>query len=217
MQTFGTIRLNKKFDWLAEVQWRRTEGLTAPQQLLLRSAIQYRLNNQVSFATGYAWIETYPYGDFPIAANGTFPERRIYEQAVIKQSLGKLSMNHRFRVEQRWIGRRAAGTERQIEEWIFSNRFRYLVRLQLPVVNTTQFNLYAAAADEIFINAGKKVGINIFDQNRVHFLLGSSLNSHLGLEVGYVKQTVQQGRRNSNNNTVIQNNDGVTVAVLVNF
>lgn len=213
-QLIGTVKLTNKWDALFEYQWRRTNGLKHWQQSLLRTGIQYRLNNQFSFAAGYAWIETFPYGDFPLAANGTFPEHRIHEQVQLKNTFGKLAINQRLRIEQRWIGRVQPNTNRKIEDWIYSNRFRHLLRLQYPLVNNNK--LYSAVADEIFISAGKNVGANVFDQNRIMAILGSKISNQISLEAGFINQTLFQGRRVSNN-TIVQNNNGVTLALIVNL
>lgn len=210
LQLFNTISLNKKWSLHAEYQWRRTDGLKNWQQSLLRMGVNYRLNENITVHTGYAWAETFPYGDFPLAANGTFPEHRTYEQLSFKQPLKKWTFTHRFRIEQRWLGRVKAGTDREIEAWIFLHRFRYQFK--------TQYNLHAkfylAAADEIFIGAGKNVGINIFDQNRIFLLAGHKLNKTLTLEAGYFNQTLQQGRR-VNNNSIMQRNNGVVISSFV--
>ena len=213
-QLFSTIKLNKSWDVLAEYQWRRADGVKHWQQSLLRGALQYNINPQLSAAVGYGWIETSPYGDYPIAANGTFPEHRIHEQLQLKNNFGKLGLSQRLRIEQRWVGRRAPVEERDIEGWTFSHRFRYLLRLQHPIVQTESFNLYTAAADEVFVSAGKNVGANTFDQNRLMLMVGSKLHKHVALEAGYIKQTVFQGRR-VNNHTIVQNNDGLTLALLL--
>jgi hypothetical protein len=217
-QVFGTIKLNKDWSVLAEYQWRRTEGLKYWQQSLARTAIQYQINNQLTAAIGYAWIETFPYGDHPIAANGTFPEHRIHEQVQLKNTFGKLGLTQRLRIEQRWLGRRVANpeNEREIEGYTFSHRFRHMVRLQHPVVQRESFNLYAAVADEIFVNAGKNVGANTFDQNRLMAILGITVNKNVAIEAGYIKQVVMQGRR-VNNSTIVQNNDGLTLALILNL
>lgn len=215
-QVFGTIKLNKKWDVLAEYQWRRVDGFKYWQQSLARTALQYNINNQVSAAVGYGWIETFSYGDYPIAANGTFPEHRIHEQLQLKNAFGKLAVSQRLRVEQRWLGRRMPVEEREIDGWTFSHRFRYLLRFQHPIINAGSFNLYAAAADEVFISAGKNVGANTFDQNRLMLQLGSKLTKNVALEAGYIKQTVFQGRR-VNNHTIVQNNDGLTLALIFNL
>jgi hypothetical protein len=213
-QLFATVRLKNNIDFLGEVQWRRTNGFSDPQQLLLRTGVQVRPNHQLSFAVGYAYVETYPYGDYPIAANGTFPEHRLHEQVQFRQGFGKLITTQRIRIEQRYIGRRTPASEREIEKWLFSNRFRYLLRMQHPVVTNENINLYVVAADEIFINAGKNVGVNIFDQNRLMFFLGSKLTNNISLETGYINQTLMQGRR-INNSTIMQNNNGLVLALIL--
>lgn len=212
LQIFATIPLHKKWSIHAEYQWRRTDGLKNWQQSLLRAGVNYKINEQVIVHAGYAEAETFPYGNYPIAGNGTFPEHRLYEQLVLKQPLKKWLLTHRFRIEQRWLGRVKAGTDRDIEEWVFLHRFRYQFRSQLAITQ----KWYAAAADEIFIGAGKNVGVNIFDQNRIFLLAGYRLNKHVSLEAGYFNQTLQQGRRISNN-TIMQRNNGIVVSSFLQF
>jgi hypothetical protein len=211
-QLFSTINLDKKWSLHTEYQWRRTEKLKNWQQSLLRVGINRKLNESIIVQLGYGWIETFPYGDFPIASTGTFPEHRVYEQISFKQPIKKFTFTHRFRIEQRWLGKVKAGTDREIEAWTFLNRFRYQFK--------TQYNLtpkfYLAAADEIFIGAGKNVGVNIFDQNRVFLLAGLKLNKAISLEGGYFNQSLQQGRR-VNNNTIMQRNNGVVVSSFFQF
>jgi hypothetical protein len=212
LQTFATITLNKKWSIHAEYQWRRTNGLKNWQQSLFRTGINYKMNDNIVLQAGYAEAETYVYGNFPIAGNGTFPEHRLYEQLVLKQPLNKFLITHRLRIEQRWLGRIKAGTSREIEDWIFLNRFRYQFRTQLMLSK----KWYTAAADEILIGAGKNVGVNIFDQNRIFLMAGYKLNKSVLLEGGYFNQTLQQGRR-INNNTIMQRNNGVVLSSFINL
>lgn len=207
LQTFATVPVNKKWSIHTEYQWRRTDGLKNWQQSLLRTGVNYKLNENVLLHAGYAWAETFAYGDYPIASNGTFPEHRIYEQLVLRQQMKKFLLTHRFRVEQRWVGRVKAGTGREIEDWLFLHRFRYQFRTQYNITS----KIYMAAADELFIGAGKNVGANIFDQNRIFILAGIRLNKNITMEGGYFNQTLQQGRR-INNNTIMQRNNGVVLS-----
>jgi len=158
-QVFVTKKINKKTDWLIEYQWRRTNGLKDWQQGLFRTAVQYKLTDQFSMALGYAHAETFPYGDFLIAANGHFPEHRIFEQVVLRQSVKKLSITSRLRVEQRWLARMKAGSVREIDDWLFVHRFRYQCRVQYPILNTKRSQLYGAAADELFTVPVKNLGV----------------------------------------------------------
>jgi hypothetical protein len=216
LQTFNTISLNKKWSLHLEYQWRRDDGLKYWQQSLLRIGANYKFNDNITAHLGYAWVETFPYGDYPIANNGTFPEHRIYEQISFRQPLNKFLFTHRFRIEQRWLGRVKAGTDREIEDWLFLHRFRYQFRMQYPFYTKGDKQLYAAAADEIFIGAGKNVGINIFDQNRIILLLGYKFNKNLSIEAGYFNQTLQQGRR-VNNSTIMQRNNGWLLSSYLNL
>ncbi len=215
-QTFATIKLHQKWDGLLEYQWRRTNGVKQWQQSLLRGAVQYRPSEQVSFALGYGWIETFPYGKYPIAAAGTFPEHRIFEQMTLKQPINKLGLTHRFRVEQRWLGKIKPETDSEIESWSFAHRFRYMLRAQRPIIMKNDFMLYVAAGDEIFIGAGKNVGMNIFDQNRLMFSAGVKLNKNISVEAGFINQTVMQGRM-VNSQTIVQRNNGITLATNINL
>ncbi len=211
-QLFITKSLNKKTDWLIEYQWRRTNGLKYWQQGLFRTALQYKPNNNIALTAGYAQAETFAYGDFPIASNGTFPEHRLFEQVLMKQSLSKLNISHRFRIEQRFIGRVKAGTDREIEKWLLSNRFRYMLKLQYPFNK----NFYGWCGDELMLSAGKNVGVNIFDQNRIHLNLGYKVNNRISVELGYINQTLQQGRR-VNNATIVQRNNGIVLSTSLVF
>ncbi len=216
LQTFNTVTLSKKWSLHAEYQWRREKGLKYWQQGLLRIGANYKLNDNVIAHAGYAWAATFSYGDYPIANNGTFPEHRLYEQVTLRQPTEKLLISHRFRIEQRWLGRVKAGTatNREIEDWFFLHRFRYQFRAQYPFWTKGDKQFYGAAADEIFIGAGKNLGTNIFDQNRIFLLLGLKLNKKISLEGGYFNQTLQQGRR-VNNSTIMQRNNGLVLSSFI--
>ncbi|MEI2739045.1 MAG: DUF2490 domain-containing protein [Chitinophagaceae bacterium] len=210
--------MDKKWSLHLEYQWRREKGLKYWQQSLLRIGANYKLNDNVTAHLGYGWIETFPYGDFPIASAGTFPEHRIYEQITLRQPVKRWSFSHRFRTEQRWLGRvkSNSGRNREIESWSFLHRFRYQFRVLYPLASRSVKLPYVVAADEIFIGAGKNVGVNIFDQNRVFLLFGYQLNKTFSFETGYFNQTLQQGRR-VNNSTIVQRNNGIVFSSFFNL
>jgi hypothetical protein len=216
LQAFNTISLNKKWSLHLEYQWRRTHGLKNWQQSLLRIGANYKLNDNMAVHLGYGWIETFPYGDYPIASTGTFTEHRIYEQLNLRQPVGTMLFTHRFRIEQRWLERFVSGINGPVNDWFFLHRFRYQFRVQQPIYTKGDKQFYGAAADELFIGAGKNLGTNIFDQNRIFLLLGYKLNKKLSLEGGYFNQTLQQGRR-VNNQTIMQRNNGIVVSSIINW
>lgn len=212
LQLFNTIKLNKNWSLHAEYQWRREHGLKNWQQSLFRFGVNNKLSEQITVHLGYAFVETFSYGDFPIAVSGTFPEHRIYEQIIFRQPIKKWIFTHRFRIEQRWLGRVKASSNGEIEEWLFLHRFRYQFRTQF----TFSPKWYAVAGDEIFIGAGKNIGINIFDQNRIFLSAGHKLGPTVSIEVGYFNQTLQQGRR-INSKSIIQDNNGIAAALYLSL
>jgi hypothetical protein len=191
-QLFLFVPLNKQWGIHGEYQWRRTDGFKNGQQGLFRTALQYRVNEQLAVQLGYAEVETHPYGDYPIASNGRFPEHRIYQQVLLQQKLNRAQVSHRFRMEQRFLGKVKPGTKREVDDWTFLHRFRYQVRVKQPLWQAKKQTLYVVLADELFIGAGKNLGINIFDQNRLMTLIGFTFNKNISAETGYLNQTLQQ-------------------------
>src|SRR5947208_500075 len=76
---FGDHPVSDRWGAHLEVQIRRTNGGLAPQQLLLRPAVNFTVNSHLMLTGGYAYVRTSRYGDYPAPA--AFPENRFYEQA----------------------------------------------------------------------------------------------------------------------------------------
>ena len=72
---FTTTKLNSKWSVHAEFQFRRVGLITSGQQNLFRTGINFQPDKSILFRLGYANIETFPYGDYPINSMGkTFTE-----------------------------------------------------------------------------------------------------------------------------------------------
>ncbi len=210
---FGTFKLSNKFGLHTEYQWRRNNVILEWQQSLLRIGLNYHLNPRVLFRAGYASIETFPYGEYPLNGLGRdFTEHRIYEMVQLSHKEGIVDLSHRFMLEQRWVGRYSTSNSINEDEFPLLNRFRYMVRLQVPlkgqeIKDKTPF---IAFYDEIFIGFGENVNVNIFDQNRIGLLLGYRFNKTVRIEGGFLNQILQFGRQ-INGQDVFQNNSGLIV------
>lgn len=186
---FGDHAFGKsRFGVHLEGQWRRADLGLKWQQLLLRPALNFQLNKKVALMGGYGFVETYRYGDFPVRSR--FPEHRLFEQATITQRAFGLDWQNRLRLEQRYF----RGFAQRYE-----NRFRYMLRTNIPLGKKYYVGLY----DEVFYNFGKNVAFNVFDQNRAYIALGRNLARQTRFEVGFMEQTVQQrsGRVFEHNHT----------------
>lgn len=202
---FSNHALSEKWGLHAEAQFRRNEGFKNPQQLLLRTGLNYYFNKQATGTIGYCFVETYPYGEFPVKTS--FPEHRIWEQIQLKNTISKWELIHRFRLEQRFvnlpIGQDSAGF---IFKNTYSNRFRLLHRISLPFKGSEIIDkaFYASAYLELFINFGKNVGLNILDQNRAYLALGYKIPKIGRVEIGYLNQLIvkSDGLKIENNHTL---------------
>lgn len=209
----GLTKIKGNLSFFHDVQFRRSDFSAKKQQLLLRGGLAYDFNDKIQGMAGYAYVSTAPYGDYPV--KNTFDEHRAFEQIQVKQSLGKVNLFQRYRLEQRWIGSAALGLFNAPR---FENRMRFMARLNFPLWTTSKIGLYANIYDEIFINFGEKVAYNIFDQNRWGANVGIKFSKNVSLELGYLLQTLQQ--RNlltPTNQSVFEQNNTLTTALTTKF
>ena len=181
----GSKKLEGKWNLHNEIQYRNYDAVGDLEQLLLRTGIGYNLSeNNNNLLLGYGFIKSENY-----AANGldkiTVNEHRIFQQFTSKQKVGKLSLTHRYRFEQRFV------------EDDFKARFRYFLAFKLPFKGTEEApsKYYLSAYNEIFLNTKSSV----FDRNRVYGGLGYQLNKNVRLEAGYMNQFFESGGRDQIN------------------
>jgi opacity protein-like surface antigen len=216
---FGTFKVSDKFGIHSEYQWRRNNFINNWQQGLLRVGINYNLNPRVLFRVGYAWIETFPYGEIPLNGLGRdFTEHRIFEMVQLSHKEGIVDFSHRFILEQRFVGRYSSAIVTSEDEFPLLNRMRYMVRLQVPLKGKEikDKTPYVAVYNEVFVGFGENVNANVFDQNRIGILLGYRFNKNFRIEGGYLNQTLQYGRQ-INGQNVFQNNNGFIINSNFNF
>jgi hypothetical protein len=216
---FGTFKLKNDFSLHTEYQFRRNNILQDWQQSLLRLGLNYQLHPKIQLRLGYAWIETFPYGEIPINGFGKdFTEHRLFQMATITDKVSIADISHRFMLEQRWVGRYSSSNLSTEDEYPLLNRLRYMFRIQIPLKGSDIKNKtpYLAFYDEIFLGFGKNVNENVFDQNRLGLLVGYRFNNIARIEAGYLNQTLQIGRE-VNNRNVFQYNNGVVLNALFNI
>ncbi len=216
---FTNIKFSKKWSGHLEYQWRREAFIKNWQQSLFRTGINYQVNDKLVIRFGYAWVETFSYGEIPLQAAGKrFPEHRIYQMVTLSDKSKNIELSHRFMLEQRWVGRYTNIALTKPDDFLFLNRLRYMYRMQKAIGKKTieDKTAYAGIYDEIFIGFGKNVNENVFDQNRLAILLGYRFNKKLRIEGGFLQQIVQLGRE-VNERNVFQYNNGIILNTYINL
>lgn len=179
---FGNQKINNKLNWHNEVQCRNFNFAGDLQQLLLRTGVGYNLTeNNNNVLLGYAFINSQRYLPSSNDKVGS-DEHRIYQQFITRQNFGRVFLQHRYRIEERFL------------KDDFQVRFRYLLGINIPLNNKTMTDktLYVSAYNEIFINAESPV----FDRNRLYGALGYNINKNFKVEVGFMAQTLEKTNRN---------------------
>jgi hypothetical protein len=176
---FNQTRLHDKWSIHSEVQFRSYEIRPNTEQLLLRAGINYHYNTNAIFTAGYGWITNYK-DDGEILKNKTVNENRLWQQITLKNNIGRVFFEHRYRFEQRWI--------EQKNKTEYKNRIRYLLRISIPInkKEITKNTFFIGLYDEVFIH----INTTPFDRNRLYGALGYQLSSSTNIQLGYLLQTV---------------------------
>jgi hypothetical protein len=176
----GTNHISDRWTVFTEAQLRLYELASDPEQALLRVAPQFNLNPtaQVGFGYSYDWKWSFDDGDGPGEPDQT--ESRLHEQLTLRQSWGATALEHRYRVEQRWVIQDGATS--------YSNRVRYRFQATLPLTGPLDRagTVFLNAFDEIFVDVG---GTLSFNQNRLSVMAGYRLGNHTDVQIGYLYQS----------------------------
>ncbi len=175
----GNKKIDSKWNWHHEVQYRNYNAIGDLEQLLLRTGIGYNLSeNNNNLLAGYGFIRSENYLD-GMPEKAIVNEHRIYQQFVTKQKFAYASVQHRYRFEQRFV------------ESDFKMRFRYFLAIAIPIDE----KFYLSAYDEIFLGASS----DPFDRNRLYGGLGYRATKQLRFELGYMNQFFGEGGRDQVN------------------
>lgn len=134
--------------------------------------VSYNFDNN-----SYALLGTGRYTTYGIDAVDEGPqitENRLWEQFTTNQFIGRVKLEHRFRIEQRWLN---TG---------YRNRYRYRLILSVPINHKAldPNTFFASALGEVFFNNTEP---NL-ERNRFSPTLGYKFSKQFTLQLGYMNQ-----------------------------
>ncbi len=179
----GNKQLNPKWNLHHEVQLRNYNTIGDLEQLLLRTGLGYSFKeNRKNILFGYGFIQSENYSN-----NNTYKiplsEHRVFQQYISKQTVGKISVQHRFRFEQRFVGND------------FKLRLRYFTGATVPLSKSNDNKFYLSAYNEVFLNSEN----NVFDRNRLYGGIGFNYQKNIRFELGYMNQFFETSGRDQIN------------------
>ncbi len=164
-----------------DLNYRDYAFFTDTEQELARFTGSYNFAEdkfQAAIGCAYAHSENYRKGS---SSKKTTTERRLFQQMLQRTKTGRMYINHRFRMEQRFFDDHS------------NLRFRYQVQL-LTALNKEEIlpgTFYLLLSDEIFIN-----GISpVFDRNRLLGSIGYMINPAFKIESGVLFQMLENRHR----------------------
>lgn len=187
----GNQKIHSKLNWHNEMQFRNYNAIADIQQIILRTGIGFNLTeNNNTFLLGYAYIHSQNYqpNNLDKVKNN---EHRLFQQFITRQSINRVNLQHRYRIEERFFSN------------YFQLRFRYLLGLNIPLNNKLMESktIYASVYNEIFLNSQNQ----FFDRNRLYGAFGYCLNKNIRVEIGYMNQSLQNTSRNQFQITIFNN------------
>ena len=174
---FGQNKISDKLSIHTEVQYRNhTITPNNTEQLLLRTGLNYHLESAI-ITLGYGHIGSHVYLSEKKAPE--VEEHRIFQQLITTNKIGRIKLEHRYRIEQRWSNKD------------YKNRIRYRLMAFVPLNKKTieKGTFFIGAYDEIFMNTQQ----TYFDRNRLYGALGYQINKLTGVQAGMLHQETNQG------------------------
>ncbi len=179
---YTKYRIQEKLYYYGEYHLRRKEFINSMGQIYLRFGLSYVVNKNFEVTGGIVtplyWA---PNQELP-NIDKVVHQFRFWQQFLFIQPFDRLKIYHQIRLEQRW--RRAFQEESPFE---FSLRMRYKILGYYPLNNHKLVNntLFLSMYEEIFMQAGKPVVFDHFEDNRTFIGLGYILNENIQFQLGY--------------------------------
>ncbi|WP_136465937.1 DUF2490 domain-containing protein [Flagellimonas onchidii] len=183
--TYGKIRISKRLYWDAQTHFRFQETEDTPfigqiGQVYNRHAIGYIYSKKTNFSLGGV-VRVNFNTDESSTARKVVPEWRIWHQYQFAQPLYSAMIYHRIRIEHRWT----QGFEEN-SEYIFRNRWRYMLRAKVPLNNykLESKTLYVSPEAELIMQSGKAVVGSVMEDLRLTTTLGYILTPRVTVAAG---------------------------------
>ncbi|HBC02706.1 MAG TPA: DUF2490 domain-containing protein, partial [Aequorivita sp.] len=115
-----------------EFNFRRTNFLQDWEQIVLRPSVQYKLDDGLTAAVGYTYIQNYSYAEFSTPINTR--ESNLWQQFFLKQDFKHFDISHRLRFEERFSEQvSSVDNLSAISGTDYSGRLRYRFIVSVPI------------------------------------------------------------------------------------
>jgi len=181
-QIYEQCKLSEKWVLLADGGIRMKDHFNHRSATLFRTGIQYKMKSNLSLAVGAAYFSQFSNSNKNHEDWISVEEWRGWQELIFEQQISRVKLSHRFRTEQRYFNDLNSTIDH------FNHRARYRLNAIIPLNNKDLITrtIFLNLANEVFLNYGKEIKNNFFDQNRIIGGVGIKLNNSLTFNFNYV-------------------------------
>ncbi len=186
----SNLFVSKHWYVMADIHLREQDFFASPSFLFGRLGLGYQVDDQLSVAAGYGYLNLYP----AAGARSHTGEPRLFQQVQLASRYKKLQLLQRVRLEQRW--REQVVNDVHTGKQLFSQRLRYLLSITVPVFKNKKLP-QLVLSDECMLQFGAAVVNNTFEQNRLFLGIRQNISHQLWFDAGYMRvfqQNAQPGK-----------------------
>ena len=179
-----------------EGSYRHTFPFDRPEQYMLRGGLTVEHGHGLSSLFAYTYLVSDPFegGTLSPPASGSQPEHRILEQLQFEHRLTRfaekhgekhVTLTHRFRLEQRWLGTATEGVG--VTDWKFAERarYRFTAKILFKTASSPIAPNYLSVFNEVYTSFGPHSGKSPFYANVDYGAFGWNLGRMFAFELGY--------------------------------
>lgn len=190
---YTKYRIGEKLFYYGEYHLRTRDQLIKNMaQVYLRFGMSYIVNKNLEITGGivtpFYWAPP-EYSNQDLSFDKIVNQFRFWQQALFILPIGKAKLYHQIRTEQRWRRDYLVGAEFDL-----TYRWRYKIASYIPL-NSYKFQsgtFFLSVYNEVFIQTGKTVIRNPFEDNRAFLGMGYIFNESIQVQVGYAKSWQQR-------------------------
>lgn len=187
-QYYTQFKLSKKLVLMSDIGYRIKGNPQDWFQTTTRTGIAYPITKSLQGVTGIACFTSFK------NATASILEMRSYQEINATLTRKKMSIQNRLRVEARAFQNMTSAPNQAS----FNFRLRYRLYFTLPLFKLSskkpEFKILLNFGDELFINFGKEIVYNTFDNNRILLAPSLQINKQLTISLTY---SYQYGHRSS--------------------
>ncbi len=207
----SNIKLHTRFGVAFDGQLRFAKDFQSMQHYVRAGLEVYITPNFSVVPFGYMYLWNFLYGEQP--ASFIADEQRFWQQVVYKQKFGRFNIQHRARLEQRFIEKTRVPNGNLVNNFYLNRiRYRFFVNYPINKVVIEEGSLFINVWNEVFYGWGNYDTFHEPDQNRLSFGLGYQLNSKTQFLAGVLYQMMIK-----NNGAKQENNVGILAQFMYNL